>query len=260
VTVDRADAALQKVRAEAFGLVISDITLDPNGYELCKQLKQAAPSTPVLLLSSRQNPYDNAAGSAAGADDHIDKPFDTQQLIDRVQKLLREGVGGAATQAQPVATVTAPAATGQNARARTLIYGGPGAPPAAPAPAPAPAPAAPVGGQTLPSAASRGMGFGAGNPMAKPAAAQPAPAARPAPAAAPAPAPKPVAAAPAAAPAISAAVNGHLAAKVGELGLTPAQADAVMALSRDVIERVVWEVVPVLAEALIKEELARLTK
>ncbi len=265
VTVDRADAALQKVRAEAFGLVISDITLDPNGYELCKQLKQAAPSTPVLLLSSRQNPYDNAAGSAAGADDHIDKPFDTQQLIDRVQKLLREGVGGSPTQAQPVATITAQAATGQSPRARTLIYGGPGAPPAAaPAPAPAPAPAAPIGGQTLPSAASRGMGFGAGNPMAKPAA-QPAPAARPAPAAAPAPAPKLVAANPAvgasaAAPAISAAVNGHLAAKVGELGLTPAQADAVMALSRDVIERVVWEVVPVLAEALIKEELARLTK
>ena len=46
-------------------------------------------------------------------------------------------------------------------------------------------------------------------------------------------------------------MNGHLAGKLGDLGLTPAQADAVMALSREVIERVVWEVVPVLAETLI---------
>jgi hypothetical protein len=103
------------------------------------------------------------------------------------------------------------------------------------------------------------MGFGAGNPMAKPAAAPAAaPAARPA-APAPAASPKP-AAAPAAAAAVNAAVNGQLAAKVGELGLTPQQADAVLALSRELVERVVWEVVPVLAETLIKEEIARLTK
>jgi hypothetical protein len=54
--------------------------------------------------------------------------------------------------------------------------------------------------------------------------------------------------------------NGHLAGKLGELGLSPAQADAVMALSREVVERVVWEVVPQLAETMIKEEIARLMK
>jgi hypothetical protein len=57
-----------------------------------------------------------------------------------------------------------------------------------------------------------------------------------------------------------AAVNGQLAGKLGELGLSPQQADAVMALSREVVEKVVWEVVPQLAEMLIKEEIARLTK
>ncbi|MEZ4312320.1 MAG: hypothetical protein R3F14_30185 [Polyangiaceae bacterium] len=55
-------------------------------------------------------------------------------------------------------------------------------------------------------------------------------------------------------------INGQLASKLEEIGLTPAQVDAVVALSREVVERVVWEVVPVLAETLIKEELARLTK
>jgi hypothetical protein len=43
------------------------------------------------------------------------------------------------------------------------------------------------------------------------------------------------------------------------LGLTKEQIDAVVSLSREVVERVVWEVVPVLAETLIKEEIQRLT-
>ena len=62
------------------------------------------------------------------------------------------------------------------------------------------------------------------------------------------------------APPVAAAVNGHLASKLGDLGLSPAQVDAVLALSREVVERVVWEVVPQLAETIIKEEIARLTK
>ena len=51
-----------------------------------------------------------------------------------------------------------------------------------------------------------------------------------------------------------------MAGKLGELGLTPDQASAVLALSREVVERVVWEIVPQLAEAMIKEEIARLTR
>jgi hypothetical protein len=51
-----------------------------------------------------------------------------------------------------------------------------------------------------------------------------------------------------------------MASKLGDLGLTAAQVDAVLALSREVVERVVWEIVPELAETLIKEEIARLTR
>jgi hypothetical protein len=57
------------------------------------------------------------------------------------------------------------------------------------------------------------------------------------------------------------ASNGAaLRAKLESLDLTPEQTQAILALSRDVIERVVWEVVPVLAETLIKEEIQRLTR
>jgi hypothetical protein len=80
-------------------------------------------------------------------------------------------------------------------------------------------------------------------------------------AAAPSPQPPKVAPAPAAvATRATASVNGHLTDKLAGLGLTQQQVEAVLALSRDVIERVVWEVVPDLAETLIKEEITRLTK
>ena len=55
--------------------------------------------------------------------------------------------------------------------------------------------------------------------------------------------------------AVSRAVEGQAAS----LGLTPAQVEAITALTRDVVERVVWEVVPQLAETMIREELKRLT-
>jgi hypothetical protein len=64
--------------------------------------------------------------------------------------------------------------------------------------------------------------------------------------------------APAAAAVVTVA-NGQLAAKLQHLGLTEAQVSAVLALSRDVVEKVVWEVVPVLAETMIREEIKRLT-
>jgi hypothetical protein len=54
--------------------------------------------------------------------------------------------------------------------------------------------------------------------------------------------------------------NGsEMARKLGELGLTQEQVQGVLALSREVIEAVVWEVVPDLAETIIREEIKRLT-
>jgi len=59
--------------------------------------------------------------------------------------------------------------------------------------------------------------------------------------------------------AVATATNGALAAKLSHLGLTDAQVSGVLALSREVVEQVVWEVVPVLAETMIREEIKRLT-
>ncbi|MEZ4390938.1 MAG: hypothetical protein R3A48_07575, partial [Polyangiales bacterium] len=60
-------------------------------------------------------------------------------------------------------------------------------------------------------------------------------------------------------PELSRQVAQEVQSKVSNLGLTPAQVEAVAALTKDVVERVVWEVVPQLAEAMIREEIKRLT-
>lgn len=264
VTADSPDAALAKLKSDKPDLVIADVTLEPkNGYELCKAVKQASPGTQVLVLSSKQTPYDAAKGADAKADDHMDKPFDTQQMIDKVRKMLQSkgtGAVAAAPTAAPAAAFAAPAgphtsptqpaqpavnplgrtqpqtsAGAPPQRAKTLIYSPAAGTPAIPAPTAKPVPASkpestPVTGVPL-------------QPRIVPAPAPSAPAAAPAPVAA-----------------VAAQVNGQMASKLEGLGLTPAQVDAVLALSRDVVERVVWEVVPVLAETIIKEEIARLVK
>lgn len=283
VLAENADDALAKLRSERPGIALVDATLgDSNGYDVCQALKREAPQVPVLMLTSKHQPYDRARGGTVGADDFIDKPFDTQQLIDKVTTLIQKG---ASAPARPVAAAPAMiqptqpgvGATGARSRAPTLAYGTPpnpgaagqAAPAARPAPAPAfggpaqrpaPAPATPAarpGAAPATSFAAKPI-----QPAARPAAPVASPAASRAPAVAPAAARAAAAPAPAAVTAptpIAAAVDGQLAGKLEGLGLTSDQAQAVLALSREVLEKVVWEVVPVLAETMIKEEIARLT-
>ncbi|MBN8614841.1 MAG: response regulator, partial [Deltaproteobacteria bacterium] len=69
---------------------------------------------------------------------------------------------------------------------------------------------------------------------------------------------KPAVAAPVASAATAAAAS--VAPKLEGMGLTPDQVTAILSLTKEVIERVVWEVVPDLAETIIREEIQRLTK
>jgi len=248
--------AMNLLRSEKPAIALIDHTLpDGSGYDLAHQIKQAMPNVAVLVLSSKQNPYDRARGQASGVDDFMDKPFDTQKLIDKVTQVLAQprAVAGAAVPApaaapapvQPAPHAPAAVATStasRQARTQTLSYGTP-----APAGVAAPAAHAAPRTQTTPGAPKPAVAAPPPVQAAPPAAAHAAPAARPT-----------ETAAAAASVAISAG-NGQLTGKLEGLGLTPQQVDGVLSLSREVVERVVWEVVPVLAEALIKEEIRRLT-
>jgi CheY-like chemotaxis protein len=220
-----------------------------SGYELCRQLKAAQPGLSVVVLSSKQQPYDRALGSQVGADDFADKPFDTQQLIDKVVGLLRKAPAAGAPAPAPMPA----AAPLHAARASTLQYGS--SPLAAASAAPAPIAAQPSASPVRPT--TPGLAAGSAFGSRAPAAAAPAAEVRAAPAAAtaslaPAASPKP--------PAVAATNGADFAQKLGGLGLTPQQVEGVLSLSREVIERVVWEVVPTLAETVIREEIQRLTK
>jgi CheY-like chemotaxis protein len=248
VAADAADA-LAKAQSEHPQVALIDAALEgTNGYDLCRQIKGASPSTVVVLLSNKAQPYDKARGAASGADDFMDKPFDTQQMIDKITTLAKRGaqatavapMAAAAAAPAPVAQpLVAKAPDASRPRVQTLAYG------STPLPAPGTTPpvAKPLGGSSpFGSRAPTQPGTAAYSP--------------PAPAVAPAPAP---------APATGAAAGGNgahadFANKLGGLGLTPAQIEGVLALSREVVEKVVWEVVPTLAEAMIKEEIARLTR
>lgn len=267
--------AMKLLSTEHPAIVLIDHTLpDMSGYDLARDLKAKQRDLAVLILSSKGNPYDKARGSASGVDDFMDKPFDTQKMLDKVAAVLSGP--RAAAGAPPPAPAARPAT--------------PAAPPVAPAPAAAapppkpvhapmspavPAPAvAPSGPQQTSSMAARARSQGLTAPGMPAAAASP-PRTPAAPVAAPArpqpPVAHPVVSAPpkpAAAPSIAAAVasagaaipgNGQLTEKLQALGLNRAQIEGVLSLSREVVEQVVWEVVPVLAETLIKEEIRRLT-
>jgi CheY-like chemotaxis protein len=273
VTADGSQSALARMSDGPSAAVIDTSLEGDDGYALAKELRARDPRLAIVLLASRYNPYDPNRGREAGADDYADKPFDTQALIDKVKRAIvaRESAKPAAGPL-PVATAPQPAI-----QFLTPLAGAP----RAPGP-----PAAPPQRMVVPTQRTHTLSF-EGPPVTAPPAAPPI-IARTAPSGTPivqppqarAPAPVPTAPAPAtphggsseytvrtavpprqpiAAPVVAAA-NGQLAGKLGELGLTPQQVDAVLALSRDVVERVVWEVVPQLAEMLIKEEIARLTK
>jgi CheY-like chemotaxis protein len=223
-----ADQALGELRKARPPIALVDVTLgSSNGYDLCQQIKAELPATRVLLLSSKQHPYDNGRGAAAGADDHLDKPFDTQALIEKVKAL-----------------AAAPArAFEQPAPSRTL-----GAPP----PKPVEAPTFVPGGR---ADAPRVGAIAAAPPMRMGAAGAVDPRTQP----------------PASAAGLremndktdvgaSPQVAASLEHKLGNLGLTRDQVLGVLALSKEIIEQAVWEVVPNLAETLIKEEIQRLTR
>jgi CheY-like chemotaxis protein len=238
--------------AEALGklgerpsVALLDAGLDgTNGYELCRQLKAQAPGLGVLILSSKQQPFDRALGGQVGADDFADKPFDTQQLLDKVNALAKKSAGAAAPATAPIHQ--------QGGRAATLSYGAqvPAGLSAAPAPVASAPPAVGVR-QTAPGLAAGSFASRAPAPAPAEMRAAPTPPTAPLPVTSRAPVPA----------AAAAVTNGaDFAQKLGSLGLTPQQVEGVLSLSREVVERVVWEVVPTLAETLIREEIARLTK
>ena len=73
-------------------LVLLDVMMPGlDGYEVARRLRgdERTSAMPIILLTARAQASDIARGLAAGADDHITKPFDGRDLTERVERLLR---------------------------------------------------------------------------------------------------------------------------------------------------------------------------
>lgn len=83
-------AALEALEHEYVDLIISDIMMPRmDGYELVRSLREAKNSLPLLMITARESFQDMQFGFLAGADDYMVKPINVNELVLRVNALLR---------------------------------------------------------------------------------------------------------------------------------------------------------------------------
>lgn len=85
------DSGLGAALAEDYDLLIVDWMLPGkvDGLELCRRVREAGKSTPILMLSAKDRIPERVGGLNAGADDYLVKPFAFDELLARVRALLR---------------------------------------------------------------------------------------------------------------------------------------------------------------------------
>jgi DNA-binding response OmpR family regulator len=92
-TVDVAtegESGFDLAASDTYDLVILDVMLPGmDGIEICREMRAADVHTPVLMLTARGAVEDRVAGLNAGADDYLVKPFAMEELLARVNALLR---------------------------------------------------------------------------------------------------------------------------------------------------------------------------
>lgn len=108
--VDNGNAALEKAREVVPDVILADVLMPGrNGYEVCEEIRRdpVLKHTPLLLLTGAFEPFDEDKARQCGADDFISKPFESQQLIDKVKRLIDLGRErkAAAPVGQPVPAV-----------------------------------------------------------------------------------------------------------------------------------------------------------
>ena len=256
-------------------------------------------SVPVVILVGNGAPYDSAKGVQVGADANLPKPWDTQTMLEKVTEIVTKAASGVAKPGQGAAVQPAASAAPVAAAAAAAVKNAPAAaagaqPPrsatimgmptikmpagtAQPATPAAPSKTTVMAVPPVSPDGSMGRAPAAPSTPAMRAPAPPAPASTPAtatPAAASAPAPSfnpslganrapMVSGNPTKRSALVEATLQKMAARLAEAsGLAPGSPEllALLKLSAEVVERVVWEVVPELAEAIIRENLTDLTK
>lgn len=81
---------LNKALNNTYDLILLDVMMPKmNGFEVCKNIRQAKLAVPVLMLTAKGTIDDKTIGFDCGADDYLVKPFDIQEVLLRIRVLLR---------------------------------------------------------------------------------------------------------------------------------------------------------------------------
>jgi two-component system OmpR family response regulator len=88
--------ALWMATEHSYDAIILDIVLDangsgPDGFDVCQRLREQGCWSPVVMLTARDAVEDRVRGLNAGGDDYLTKPFSFQELIARLQAVMRRG-------------------------------------------------------------------------------------------------------------------------------------------------------------------------
>jgi DNA-binding response OmpR family regulator len=78
------------LRKDSFDCVVLDLNLPgKNGYDICRDFRKLNTTTPIIILTAFDEIEDKVQGYESGADDYLTKPFYMQELVLRIQSLLR---------------------------------------------------------------------------------------------------------------------------------------------------------------------------
>ena len=113
ITAEGCSEALQVLGQQQPDMLLLDVVLDDGlGYDLCRTIRSGGSDNelmrlidlPILMLTARANERDRIEGFQAGADDYLTKPFSPDELVFRIQAILRRsaGVSNALIEAEPL--------------------------------------------------------------------------------------------------------------------------------------------------------------
>ncbi len=95
--VNDGEAALSAMETFSPNLILLDLMLPGiDGYQVCREIRGKFP-IPIIMLSAKGEVFDKVLGLELGADDYMEKPFDTKELVARVKAVLRRYVAVAPT-------------------------------------------------------------------------------------------------------------------------------------------------------------------
>ncbi|MEQ8664810.1 MAG: response regulator transcription factor [Rhodospirillales bacterium] len=93
-STDLGEDGLEIGKLYDYDIIILDIMLpDMDGFEVLRRLRDARVQTPVLILSGLSESENKVKGLGSGADDYLTKPFNREELVARIQAIVRRSAG-----------------------------------------------------------------------------------------------------------------------------------------------------------------------